>query len=550
MTDDISCTSSRKSVYSPRVNIESMQGVMLAIAAARSNPDVLRQIVEGIASCRNVVLARIWLIESAADDRGERRWLQLAASAGNPGPTRFDPTSLDDRFARFELGQGKVGRVGLTGVGVHFERLAGHDSWVFDKEWAAAEGVASFAAQPLVARGQTLGVLALFDRQPIPVADVAWLRTFADHAALAITNARAFEEIAELKRRLELENDYLREEAAAPFHDILGSSPALQAVLRQIERVAPTDAGVLVLGESGVGKELVAHAVHARSARREHPLVRVNCGAIPGELFESEFFGHVRGSFTGAIKDRVGRFELADRGTLFLDEVGEIPLEHQAKLLRVLQEGTFERIGEAKTRRTDVRVIAATNRDLAREVERGRFRADLYYRLGVFPIEVPPLRERREDLPVLAEHIVTQAARRMNVRAPRLTPAALDALASYDWPGNVRELQHVLERAVILGRGKSLELEGLLPRAARSSAKSSAAPAASEPLPTLEEFRRRERALLEAALERAGGKVSGPGGAAELLGVKPTTLSSKLLAFGLRPPQPSRRAVRSRRPAR
>jgi transcriptional regulator with GAF, ATPase, and Fis domain len=527
------------------VKIEVMQSVMLALAAARSSPEVLRQIVEGIASCRNVVLARIWLTKCVADDRGERRWLELAASAGNPGATRFDPLRLDGRFARFELGQGKVGRVAVTGVGVHFERLAGQDGWLFDPQWAAAEGVVSFAAQPLVARGETLGVLGLFDREPIPTSDVAWLRTFADHAALAITNARAFEEIAELKRRLELENDYLRAEAAAPFHDILGNSPALREVLRQIETVAPTDAGVLVLGESGVGKELVAHAVHARSARKGHPLVRVNCGAIPGELFESEFFGHVRGSFTGAIKDRIGRFELADGGTLFLDEVGEIPLEHQVKLLRVLQEGTFERIGEAKTRRTDVRVIAATNRDLQKEVERGRFRADLYYRLGVFPIEVPPLRERREDLPALAQHFVTQSARRLNVRVPRLTPAALDALAAYPWPGNVRELQHVVERAVILGRGKSLELGELLPRS-MSRSRTSPEPAPEEPLPTLAELKRRERALLELALTRANGKVSGPGGAAERLGVKPTTLASKLAALGLRPARRAGRADRRR----
>jgi transcriptional regulator with GAF, ATPase, and Fis domain len=270
----------------------------------------------------------------------------------------------------------------------------------------------------------------------------------------------------------------------------------------------------------------------------------VNCGAIPGELFESEFFGHVRGSFTGAIKDRIGRFELADGGTLFLDEVGEIPLEHQAKLLRVLQEGTFERIGDAKTRTTDVRVIAATNRDLQREVERGHFRADLYYRLGVFPIEVPPLRERREDLPALAQHFITRSARRLNLRAPRLTPAALDALTTYDWPGNVRELQHVLERAVILGRGKSLELGELLPRSHSTPKSAPAAPPPDEPLPTLAEFKRRERALLELALARAHSKVSGPGGAAELLGVKPTTLASKLEAFGLRPARGAGRARR------
>jgi transcriptional regulator with GAF, ATPase, and Fis domain len=273
--------------------------------------------------------------------------------------------------------------------------------------------------------------------------------------------------------------------------------------------------------------------VHARSTRRDRPLVRVNCGAIPGELFESEFFGHVRGSFTGAIKDRIGRFELADGGTLFLDEVGEIPLAHQPKLLRVLQEGTFERVGEARTRRADVRVIAATNRDLARDVERGRFRADLYYRLGVFPIEVPPLRKRREDVPALARHFVAQAARRLGLRAPRLTDEDLGTLAAYDWPGNVRELQHVLERAVILGRGKTLVLDTLTPRVAARAA-GAPLPTADEPLPTLAELKRRERAVIAAALERAGGKVSGPGGAAERLGVKPTTLDSKLRSLGLR----------------
>ena len=516
-----------------------MQNVMLAVAAAHSTEEVLAQIVEGIASCRNVVLARMWLLRRQADDRGEQRWLQLAASAGNPLEHGFEPRRLDGRFARFELGQGKVGRVAATGVGVHFERLGDSDPWLFDPAWARREGVVSFAAQPLVARGETLGVLALFDRRPFPPEDVAWLRTFADHAAVAITNARAFEEIESLRRRLELENDYLREEVAAPFHEILGSSSALQKVLRQVEMVAATEASVLVLGESGVGKELVAHAVHARSPRRERPLVRVNCAAVPGELFESEFFGHVKGAFTGAVRDRVGRFELADGGTLFLDEVGEIPLEHQAKLLRVLQEGTFERVGEARTRRTNVRVLAATNRDLAEEAARGHFRSDLYYRLSVFPIEVPPLRERREDLPTLARHFVTAAARRLNLAAPRLTRAHVEALSAYDWPGNVRELQHVIERAVILGRGKTLELPDLV----RSVSREPAAPSGSAPaadlaadgaLPTLAELRTRERDVIAAALERAGGKVSGPGGAAELLGVKPTTLDSKLRALGLR----------------
>jgi transcriptional regulator with GAF, ATPase, and Fis domain len=414
---------------------------------------------------------------------------------------------------------------------VHFERLDAGDAWLFDQAWARDEGVTTFAAEPLVARGATLGVLAVFDRAPLAPSALAWLRTFADHAAVAITSARAFEELESLRARLAQENDYLREEAAQPFHEILGRSPALQKVLRQVEMVAPTDASVLVLGESGVGKELVARAVHARSARSAGPLIRVNGGAVPRELFESEFFGHARGAFTGATRDRAGRFALADGGTLFLDEVGEIPLDQQVKLLRVLQEGTFERVGDGRTRKADVRLVAATNRDLAEEVARGRFRPDLYYRLSVFPIEVPPLRERREDVPALAEHFVRLAARRLGLRTPPLGAAQAELLARYDWPGNVRELQHVIERAVILGRGRALELGELVsPRTESTPGERTD----DGPLPTLSDLKRREKQVIAAALERSGGKVSGPGGAAELLGVKPTTLESKLRALGLR----------------
>jgi transcriptional regulator with GAF, ATPase, and Fis domain len=250
-----------------------------------------------------------------------------------------------------------------------------------------------------------LGVLAVFARGAVGTECMDWLRTIADHAAAAIATARAFERIEELKRRLELENEYLREEVtrAGAFGELVGQGPALEAVARQIDLVAPTDAAVLVLGESGTGKELVAREVHRRSKRAGRPLIKVNCAAVPRELYESEFFGHARGSFTGALRDRAGRFELADGGTLFLDEVGEIPLELQAKLLRVLQEGELERVGEERTRRVDVRLVAATNRDLRAEAEAGRFRQDLYYRLSVFPVELPPLRKRVEDIPLLAD---------------------------------------------------------------------------------------------------------------------------------------------------
>jgi PAS domain S-box-containing protein len=341
----------------------------------------------------------------------------------------------------------------------------------------------------------------------------------------------ALAEVARLRDRLEQENAYLREEiVAARRHDqIIGASPAILRMLEQIALVGPTDANVLITGESGAGKELAAEAVHRESPRRDRPLIRVNCAAIPRELFESEFFGHARGAFTGALRDRAGRFELADGGTLFLDEVGEIPLDLQGKLLRVLQDRSFERVGEERTRRIDVRIVAATNRDLATEAKAGRFREDLYFRLNVFPIHCAPLRERREDIPLLAQHFIGQAVRRLNLPEPVLTRAAAEQLAAYDWPGNARELQNVIERAAILARGGKLSFE--LP-AARGAAPPPAAPALDGAL-TEGALRSLRDEAIRAALSAAGGRVSGPGGAAERLGVKPTTLYSRMRRMGL-----------------
>jgi len=340
-----------------------------------------------------------------------------------------------------------------------------------------------------------------------------------------------------LKRQkcLEFENEFLQDEVRENFGDIIGRSPAIQKVLAQISTVAPTEANVLVLGESGTGKELVARAIHDLSSRKEHPLVRVNCASIPKELFESEFFGHVRGAFTGAIKDRVGRFELADGGTLFLDEIGEIPLDLQSKLLRVLQEGQFERLGDDRTRTVQVRLIAATNRDLLTEAKAGRFRLDLYYRLSVFPIEVPALRERLDDLRLLTEHFLKQSARRLGLPRPHLSKLHLQQLQSYDWPGNVRELQNVIERAVIISRGGQLEFE--LPRRARQNAPTAnllpASAEADEQDLSLDELVIRERAIVSKALERSHWKIYGSDGAAALLKIKPTTLVSKMKRLGL-----------------
>jgi formate hydrogenlyase transcriptional activator len=341
-----------------------------------------------------------------------------------------------------------------------------------------------------------------------------------------------------LKRQkcLERENELLQDEVRENFGDIIGRSPAIQKVLGQVSTVAPTEANVLVLGESGTGKELVARAIHDLSARKQHPLVRVNCASIPKELFESEFFGHVRGAFTGAVKDRVGRFELADGGTLFLDEIGEIPPDLQSKLLRVLQEGQFERLGDDRTRTVQVRLIAATNRDLPAEARAGRFRLDLYYRLSVFPIEVPPLRERVEDVGPLADHFIKQSARRLGVPRPRLGRFHLEELQGYDWPGNVRELQNVVERAVILSRGGDLQFD-LPRRAGRNGGVRVPAPPSGDgdnDELSLGELVVRERAIVSKALERSRWKIYGADGAAALLKIKPTTLVSKMKRLGVR----------------
>ena len=345
---------------------------------------------------------------------------------------------------------------------------------------------------------------------------------------------RALAEVEALKTRLQDENVYLQEEIRSQhgFDEILGESPAIRRVLEAVETVAATGANVVVVGETGTGKELISRAVHNLSSRKDQPLIRVNCASIPRELFESEFFGHVKGAFTGALRHRAGRFELADRGTLFLDEVGEIPLEMQSKLLRVLQEGELERIGDERTREVDVRIIAATNRDLRREAEKGRFRQDLYYRLNVFPIEVPPLRQRVEDIPLLAAFFLKQAARELKRPEPRLTEAGARQLQGYDWPGNVRELRNVIERAVILWRSGELRFD-LPGGGAAAPAPAAPAPSSGSGVVTEAEMRQRERDNLIAALESAGWQVYGSGGAAELLGVKPSTLASRMKKMGI-----------------
>ena len=411
-----------------------------------------------------------------------------------------------------------------------------------------ARGINSACSVPLATPHGILGTLsvgafsdAAFSEDQFPL-----LMRVAGQIAIAVRNAVSFERIEELNAQLAREKLYLEDEIRSDyqFEEIIGRSKALDRVLREIQTVAPTDSTVLILGETGSGKELVARAIHQLSSRQDHAFVKLNCAAIPTGLLESELFGHEKGAFTGAINQRIGRFELANRGTVFLDEVGEIPLELQPKLLRVLQEREFERLGSTRTLRTDARLIAATNRDLRLLADEQKFRQDLYYRLNVFPITVPPLRERRDDIPMLVRHFAQQFARRMKKNVESISTETMEALTRYDWPGNIRELQNLIERAVILSNGPSLEVPvEALHTSPAASVQAPAREATSETgLPrrsseaaeagneTLEAADRRH---IIAALERTNWVIAGPNGAASRLGIKRSTLQFRMRKLGI-----------------
>lgn len=524
------------------------KSILLSLAGQHQLPDLLPSVVQQLAASQSVALVRIWLRQAplAGDcarcrmaneclDRTE--CLHLVASAGQPLADGRSPWNrLNGAFRRFPLGVRKVGRIAETGVPLESLDLGSRPDWIADPDWIRAQRIVSFAGEPLVFRDRVLGVLAVFARDSVGDSCLEWLRMIASHLAAAIANAQALAEIESLKKQLEQENEYLREEVGqgGPFGELVGHSPALQSVGRQIELVAPTDSAVLILGESGTGKELVAREIHRRSRRADRPLIKVNCAAVPRELYESEFFGHAKGAFTGALRDRAGRFELAHGGTLFLDEVGEIPLDLQAKLLRVLQEGELERVGEERTRKVDVRVIAATNRNLKSEADAGRFRQDLYYRLSVFPIELPPLRSRVDDIPLLAEHILVRLKRKLGRPRLRLTLANVQELQRYDWPGNVRELQHVLERAAIVAADGRLRFDLSPLCAPQPPLREKSTSAAESRILTDAEMRAIEAQNFRAAVLASQGRIYGPNGAAALLGIRPTTLASRMKALRIR----------------
>jgi len=393
-----------------------------------------------------------------------------------------------------------------------------------------AEGLKSAYCLPLISHGRPLGtlVVASLKEENFPERDAELLQHVANQIAIAVENSLAFRQVVDRANKLSEEKLYLQDEIRTEhnFEEIIGESPALKRILEQLQTAAPTDSTILILGETGTGKELIARAIHNLSGRRERTLVKVNCAAIPTGLLESELFGHEKGAFTGAIAQRIGRFELAHRGTIFLDEVGDIPLELQPKLLRVLQEQEFERLGSARTIRVDTRLVAATNADLAQKVADNQFRIDLYYRLNVFPLVIPPLRERREDIPILVRYFVQKYAQRMKKPIDTIPVKAMIALTEYHWPGNVRELENFIERAVILSRGAELQLP-LAELKQRSKVVSVA------PLDGVLTLEHAEREHIVRALGETNWVIGGPTGAAARLGMKRTTLQSRMRKLGI-----------------
>jgi len=415
-----------------------------------------------------------------------------------------------------------AGRAFNTGTPVLVSRLQSGEYPAEVAKMLSAEGLKSVCCLPLVNRERTVGVLTVASHKDaaFSVEDTKLLSQVANQVAIAVDNALAFRQIAELKEKLAEEKSYLEEEirTAFNFDEIVGESTELREVLGQVETVAPTDATVLILGETGTGKELVARAIHRLSRRAERPLIKINCSAIPTGLLESELFGHEKGAFTGAIAQKVGRLELANKGTIFLDEVGDIPLELQPKLLRVLQESEFERLGSSRTIHIDLRVVAATNRDLAQMVADKQFRSDLYYRLRVFPIVVPPLRERKSDIPLLVHYFTRKYARQLGKTIKQIPQPAMNALCNWHWPGNIREMENFIERAVILSRGPVLNI-------AVEELKEPDEPSVDQSAATLATT---ERDYILRVLKETKGVISGPRGAAAKLGLKRTTLQGKM----------------------
>jgi formate hydrogenlyase transcriptional activator len=490
--------------------------------------EVLSVITQGLIDELGAAFARLWLIGPGdlcgdcfkADLCSNRSsCLHLRASSGLS-------TNLNGDHRRIPIGALKIGQIAESGRPV-CTNDALNDDRIPNKLWLRENGLCSFAAYPLIFKDELLGVLAMFSRRIILEGEFDRLGTLALQAAIAVKNAQLHEEVERMKARLNSENMYLQEEIESDhdWSEIIGRSQGMKKVLNLVLQVAPTNACVLIQGETGTGKELIARAVHRQSDRKDRAFVKLNCAAIPSGLLESELFGHEKGAFTGAIAQKLGRFELAHQGTIFLDEVGEIPVELQSKLLRVLQEQEFERLGSTRTIHVDARLVAATNRNLEQMVTDREFRSDLYYRLKVFPITLPPLRERPEDIPMLVRYFAQRYAQQMKKPITQIPSDTIAAICRYSWPGNVRELENFIERCVILTRDQTLKVPAgeLTPHASLSRTMTTLAEA--------------EREHILRALQASKWVIGGTSGAAAKLGMKRTTLQYKIQKLGITRPQ-------------
>ena len=518
----------------PKSLLAVLQRITLEMISTLELEDVLSAVTQGLVEELGAEFARIWLLGpgdlcgscyKVEHCKNRHSCLHLKSSAGLS-------ENVNGTYRRVPLGAFKIGRIAEVREPT-CTRDVQRDPRIQDHRWARRNGLQSFAGYPLTFRDEVLGVLGVFTAHILSDADFSYLEIFAREAAMAIKNAQLFAENETLTTRLKAENIYLKQELheGQSFGEIIGEDPTLRKVLSEVERVAPTNAPVLIQGETGTGKELIARAVHRLSQRQEGPLIKVNCGAISAGLVESELFGHEKGAFTGASGRRLGRFELANGGSIFLDEVGDLPLDTQVKLLRVLQEGEFERVGSSVTHRTDVRVVAATNRQLGSDIDQGRFRSDLYYRLDVFPLQVPPLRERGNDVLLLAHHFLSRLSVDLKKKLDTFTGDSLRWMIQYDWPGNVRELRNVVERAAILARSSVVDIPRLAPRPADGT---SADSTEDERGSSLMDFERRHILRM---LEKTAWVIQGESGAARALGLAPSTLRSKIKKLGIARPR-------------
>lgn len=507
----------------------NLEKIALQMTSSLNLQEVLTSITKGLVDEIEAAFARIWLMEPgdicqtcymAHICPNRDVCLHLKASSGIYN-------SLNGEYRRVPFDSLKIGRIASEKRPVYTNQAIGDDR-IQNQKWIKDKGFKSFAGYPLIFRKEVLGVVALFSGKRISSSDFKHLELFANQAATAIKNAKLFEEVETLNNRLLAENVYLQQEIKKTHnHDeMIGGSPSFLKTLSMVEQVASTDATVLILGETGTGKELIARAIHNSSSRKRHPFIKVNSTALSASLIESELFGHNKGAFTGSSGGRAGRFEIADQGTLFLDEIGDFQYQLQPKLLRVLQEGAFERVGGNRTIKVDVRLIAATNADLGQSVKDGTFRQDLYYRLNVFPILLPSLRERQADILPLAMHFAEKYNLKHKKSVKSISPGLADALQRYQWPGNIRELENIIERAVIISNGPELYLDEMFqgmvePISFRPNAKS------------LKEV---ERNHILKIIEQCGWVIEGENGAARLLELHPATLRSRMKKLGIQRP--------------